>query len=130
MTIPDITAAFVAALLVVTGLSHVLHPGPWTRLFKDLLDRPYAGMLVGLPAFMTGLLVLLGHHEFSGVRTAVTLVGIAWTIKGTLYLLLPDLLRRIASRHADRTGHMRVAGAALVVLGSGIAMDLLLVGDR
>ncbi|MFM9997183.1 MAG: hypothetical protein ACKVU4_15450 [Phycisphaerales bacterium] len=110
---------YVAVLVIVTGLSHVLAPRHWGTLFKDLLPLPYAGLLVGLPSLMVGLWVVLSHNAWTpGIPLIVTLLGWGWTIKGTLYLLVPGLLRRIAGPHVDRPGHFVFGGVVLIVLGA------------
>lgn len=126
MNAPAIAAWYVAAFLVVCGLSHALHPQLWTRLFLDLLTRPYAGLVIGIPTLASGLLIVLAHPEWSwrpGV--IVTVAGWGWLLKGTLYQLYPGLLQRIATPHVRRPGHFRWTGAVMAVIGGLLAASLL-----
>ena len=59
----------------------------------------------------------------------VTLLGWAWTIKGTLYLLVPDLPARKLRHLAERPRHFVFAGVCLCILGVGVLAGVLPVGS-
>lgn len=108
----------VATLLIVVGLSHILHSKLWTAFFTDALQRPYAGLLVGALTLPVGLIVLLGHPRWTWDVTAiVTVVGIGWTAKGLLYLLHPPILRFAAARHLQHPNRFALAGFVIGALG-------------
>jgi uncharacterized protein YjeT (DUF2065 family) len=125
MLTPFIAAWFVAAVLVVCGLSHALHPRLWSEHFAGVLSRPDAGFVIGLPTFCAGVLIVLAHPEWGrGPGSLVTLIGWAWAIKGTLYLLAPELPRRLASGLVRRPQHLRWLGVVMVGLGAVVAWGL------
>ncbi|MCC6678005.1 MAG: hypothetical protein IT436_12750 [Phycisphaerales bacterium] len=126
MPTDTLAAFFVAVILAVLGLSHLFHPRAWADLFKDLLTRPYAGLIIGTFTLQTGLLVLLAHWTWKSTPgMVVTLIGAAWTCKGTLYLLHPSLVQRIATPHLGHPGRFRIAGAALLALSTVALLDVL-----
>jgi uncharacterized protein YjeT (DUF2065 family) len=126
MLTPFIAAWFVAAVLVVCGLSHALHPRLWSEHFAGVLSRPDAGFVIGLPTFCAGVLIVLAHPEWGrGPGSLVTLIGWAWAIKGTLYLLAPDLPRRLASRLVKHPRHFFWVGLVMTALGIVVGLDLL-----
>jgi uncharacterized protein YjeT (DUF2065 family) len=121
-----IAAWFVAAVLTVSGLSHLLHPRAWSAFFTDAFRWPGTAFVIGLLSFMTGLLIVLAHPAWPRRPEAlVTLIGWGWTIKGALYQLAPAVPMRLAAPNVKRPGHFRWAGGLLVVLGIAIGWDLL-----
>jgi uncharacterized protein YjeT (DUF2065 family) len=113
---------FVALLLLITGVSHVLRPRAWADFFVALFAQPQAGFIIGVPALLVGLFVLTAHPAWTpDTRSIVTLVGWAWSIKGTLYLLFPALPVRVGAPHMKRPAHFALAGLLL----AGVAGVLL-----
>src|SRR5690348_1205729 len=89
----------VAVSLLATGLSHALQPSLWAALFRDLLDRPYAALVIGVFTLPLGLFVVLTHNVWVlGVPVVVTVFGWAWTIKSVGYLLYPRALEKWRDR--------------------------------
>lgn len=124
MSTPNIAARFVALALIVSGLSHILRPREWAGLFIDLLKKPCAGLLIGLPTFMVGLPIVLAHQIWvPRPAVIVTIFGWGWTTKGLLYLLWPHLFQRVATRHLEHPERFRWAGLVLVLLGGAVAID-------
>ena len=125
MTIPTIAECFAAAILLVTGLSHVLHPRLWAQLFRDLFARPYAGLWMGTLTLLFGLPILFAHNAWTrDPRVIATVIGWGWSFKGTLYLLAPALPLKVAGPHIERPAHFAWAGAVGVVLGALLVVGI------
>ncbi|MCI0631934.1 MAG: hypothetical protein L0Y44_14920 [Phycisphaerales bacterium] len=129
MTLSRFIEWFTAIQLIVICLSHILQPRVWTDLFKDLFSRPYAGLVVGMFTLPFGLLIVLGHNVWvMDVPVIVTIIGFGWTIKGTLYLLVPGVSQRVARRHLDHPERFAIAGAVLGVIGAVVLVHLIVGG--
>jgi hypothetical protein len=115
-----ITERFVAISLLAIGLSHVCQPGQWSELFGDLIPKRYSGLVIGTFTLPLGLYIILTHNIW--VRdwpVFITIVGWGWTIKATLYLLIPGFVQRVAT--ADRLKPSKfVAAGALFAIGGGL----------
>jgi len=59
----------------------------------------------------------------------VTLLGWAWTIKGTLYLLVPDLPARKFKHIVERPRHFVIAGVCLCAFGVGLLLSAVPIGS-
>lgn len=112
---------FVAILLLATGVSHMVQPRLWAQLFVDVLQKPYGGLFIGAMTLPLGLFVALGHNVW-GLRppVIVTIVGWGWTIKSTIYLLYPQALNKVATRHMERPHRFIPAGAVMALLGGAV----------
>jgi hypothetical protein len=122
----NIDIAIVIAL-VVTALSHILRPRAWIEFFQMLRDKGDAGVfVVALLHLPLGLLIIAFHNHWGGWPTVLTVIGWAWTIKGTLYLTFPRIgmfwLRRLS---VDRSYELVVGGIMLLVLAGVVAVPLL-----
>ena len=107
----------VAALLAITGISHILHPRLWTEFFRDLLSRPYAGFVLGVPTLLSGLAIVAAHNEWAWRPGVIaTVIGWSWSLKGALYLLAPGLPARLARPHLARPARFVAAGVVLLFL--------------
>ncbi len=117
---------YTAILLIVTGVSHLTAPVQWTQFFKELLAKPWGGLLLGLMHLLPALAIVIAHNEWNlSPGLIVTLLGWGWTIKGSLYLIWPWIPGRIAPRHLERPDRFRIAGLFLVVLGLAVLAGLL-----
>src|SRR5262245_53886452 len=113
-----IAAWYVAAIFLVCGLSHALHPRLWVELFTDLLARRYAAFYIGLANLASGLVIALAHPQWTWTPAVIaTIVGWAWIVKGAVYLLLPGTLVRVAKPNVSRPGRFRWAGALMAAVG-------------
>ncbi len=121
---------FTGALLLILGLSHVVCPKAWSGLFSDLFVRPYSGLWIGMLTLPVGLLLVVTHNIWvADLGLIVTLLGWAWTIKGTLYLLVPGLPARKFKHLVERPGHFVIAGVCLCAFGVAVFVHVLPVGS-
>ncbi len=121
---------FTAALLLITGVSHLVCPGAWSNLCIDLFRRPHSGLWIGLLTLPVGLLLVVTHNVWvADLTVIVTLLGWAWTIKGTLYLLFPGLPARKLKHIVERPRHFVIAGVCLCAFGVGVLVSVLPIGS-
>ena len=112
-----------ALLYLITGLSHLIQPKVWIRLFIALRQQQEVGAF--LNAYMhlpLGALIVTFHDVWSGPALLVTLIGWALTLKGTLYFLAPQIaIRSMARVSLDRTWEFRAAGIVGIGLAAAVA---------
>lgn len=119
-----------AALLLILGASHLVCPKAWSNLLSDLFARSYGGLWIGMLTLPVGLLLIVTHNVWvADLSVIVTFLGWGWTIKGTLYLLVPDLPARKFRHLVERPRHFVLAGVCLCVLGVGVLAGVLPVGS-
>ncbi len=117
----------VALCCFVIGLSHILQARAWAELFIHWRERGAAGVLyTGLLHFALGAVIVAFHNVWSGgVPIVVTVLGWAWVVKGSLYLVYPKHGMRMLNRvSTERAWEFVVAGAVLVVLSVLISYSL------
>jgi uncharacterized protein YjeT (DUF2065 family) len=116
---------FTAALLLILGASHIAAPAAWSGLFADLLQRPYAGLWIGMLTLPLGLLLILTHNIWvADLGLITTLLGWSWAIKGTLYLLVPGWPARRFKLLVQHPKHFMIAGVFLCAFGVGILANV------
>lgn len=126
MTLHLIAEWYTAVLLIVTGLSHITAPRPWAEFFRDLLARPWGGLVLGLMYLIPSLPLLLAHNIWAlAPSLVVTLLAWGWTIKGSLYLICPSVPGRVASRHLEHPGRFRIAGVVPIALGGIVLLGMI-----
>lgn len=126
MSIPLLIEWFVSLVLIVTCVSHIAQPRAWVELFIDLLRKPYGGLVIGIFTVQTGLIVVICHNIWVlDAAVIVTVIGWGWTIKGTLYLLMPSLPQKVARRHLEHPQRFAIAGMVGLVIGGIVLMRLL-----
>lgn len=121
---------FVTILILATGLSHALQPARWADLFRDLLPRPYAALYVGVFTLPLGLLIVLTHNVWiADWAVIVTIMGWSWTIKSSLYLMLPATLDRFRDKAAGPRAERNfvLVGSIMAVLGCVMVWRFLLI---
>ena len=116
----------IVILLVATALSHILRPRVWIEFFHMLRAKGDAGVfVVGMIHLPLGALIVAFHNHWGGWQTVATVIGWGWMIKGTLYLIFPQIgmfwLRRLS---IERSHEFVVGGVALLVLAGIVAFPL------
>lgn len=87
------------------------------------LRKPSVFFLIGTVEFMVGLLLVLGHQQWSGFfPSVISLFGWLVLIEGALYLFLPrrsvvHMLARVSRTDVIKAG-------AIVTLGLGVILTL------
>jgi uncharacterized protein YjeT (DUF2065 family) len=108
-----------ALSMIIIGLSHVMAPHAWVALFmKVRAQGEAAGLLNAFIHLPLGLIIIAFHPVWSGLAVIVTLLGWAWTFKGTVYLLWPQLARKSMARVSpERAWEFRAAGIFSLLIG-------------
>jgi len=116
----------VALCCLVIGLSHIIQPRAWAKLFIDWRGKGEVGAFyTGLLHFQFGVLIVAFHNVWEGIPIIVTIMGWAWTLKGTLYLTYPRWPLRMLERVSlERAWEFAVAGVVLLGVGLLISYSL------
>ena len=116
----------VGSILGATGLSHALASAAWGKLIGDLARLSYGGLIIGLTAFLTGLVVVLLHNRWVlAPGLLVTILGWAWLAKGLIYLIYPELLGRVARGAIENPKKFRPIGWIMLAVGIGLLAEAL-----
>ncbi len=118
---------FSILIFAVIGLSLLLQPLAWARLFSWLRREGEAGSIMyGLFCLVIGALIVSFHRVWFGLLTVLTIVGWLQVIKGLIHLLAPAVgLRLMAIASEDRTGIYRLGGVISLALAAIIYAALL-----
>ena len=110
---------FAAINLIAAGLSHILQPRAWGAFFRMLHEKGAPGNFIN--AFLAlgmGALIVAFHNVWSGVPMLLTIYGWASVLKGTLFLIRPEIgLRSMERGLSMEPRGWAVAGFVLVALG-------------
>ena len=125
MTVELLIERVTAVGLLVIGLSHFLRAPMWAALFEEWRRNHFLPFYLGWLYLTIGTVIALGHNVWAwDLVVIVTLLGWAWTLKGTLYLVWPGLLTRIIETAlAEKDAHARKfapVGAFMAVIGAGL----------
>ncbi len=103
---------------LVIGLSHLLRHREWAEVFGLLRKHPSGGALLsGMISLGMGSLIVVFHNVWSDASVMLTVLGWAFVIKGSLWLLFPGLGQRSLARvNAENSRKFGVAGVAMVGL--------------
>lgn len=123
MTVELLIERVIAVGLLVIGLSHFFRAQLWADLFEEWRRNRFLPFYLGWLYLTIGTVIALGHNVWVwDFIVIVTLLGWAWTLKGILYLLWPNLLTRLAERGMAPDQHpehkFAFAGVLMVVIGA------------
>jgi hypothetical protein len=103
---PTLADWLVGILLLVLGVSHIVHSRLWSEFFVDLMAKQYAAFWIAMFTFPVGFLIVLTHNRWEwSPLVIVTVAGWGWSAKSLLYLLAPGVPFRVA---AQRIGEPRL----------------------
>ncbi len=114
-----LTAQIVAVMLIAVGLSNVLWSGTWADMITGSLTsrHPAAmGLLSGSIGLLLGLAVVLSGPPTEGPLIITAVVGWIMIAKGSLWLLVPPMMLRLAPRRASTAASLHVATGLLAVI--------------
>ena len=124
----QLIASIFAITLTLLGLSYLLRPGQWARLYRDFEQEPRQFIPTGLLMFITGLFVAIGFNDWSSTWPIfITAMGWLMALEAGLFLLNPSLVgwmfRRIGERQVT---YLRLGGFLLFGLGCLLSWEYLL----
>lgn len=117
----------VAISYLVIGLSHIIQPRVWARLFIMFREKGEVGSLLnGLLHFPLGVVIVSFHNVWSGIPLVVTLMGWGLVLKGLIYLTYPKHGMSMLARVSLEKSRGFIAVGVLAVALSGLIMFPLL----
>lgn len=123
MTVELLIERVMAVGLLVVGLSHWLRAQMWADLVADWRQNRFLPFYLGWLYLTIGTVIALGHNVWAwDLVVIVTLLGWAWTLKGILYLLWPNLLTRVVAKSLAPDQHpehkFALVGVLMAVIGA------------
>ncbi len=116
-----------AFAFMVAGASHVLHGRRWASFFEPIFENEGGPFLIAILTLPLGLAIVATHNVWSwDFGVFFTLYGWCALIKGTLYLLAPQVPLKIATKRIRTPRHFAYAGIVLIVWGAAIGYDAFL----
>ncbi|MEM6468249.1 MAG: hypothetical protein AAF802_01675 [Planctomycetota bacterium] len=119
MTLTHPVEALLAIPLLVTGVSHILHPVVWKEFFEELHAMGSRGVLwrtFALELWPAAVIVTF-HQQWSWPGLPITLYGHALMVKVIVSLCFPALgLRSLAMAKTHGKTGFRSAGIVLCLL--------------
>ncbi|HVZ93282.1 MAG TPA: hypothetical protein VG797_02115 [Phycisphaerales bacterium] len=115
--VPLFVERFLAPLLIIVGLSHIIAARQWVAFFNEILPKPWAGLAIGMFTLPLGLAIAISHNIWvPHFPVVTTIIGWGMSIKGALYLLIPGLPARVAGKLMN-PATMMIGGLIAIVLG-------------
>lgn len=112
-------AQLIGPTLVVMGIGLLIKPKGFQDLADEFINSRALIFLAGVLAFVPGLAIVLSHNVWTADwRVIITILGWLAVIGGAVRILLPREVARIARTMLGRAIVVRVAGAAVVLVGS------------
>ena len=123
MEISLVAAKILGLYLVVSGLFMIFRGKTLPHMMKDFFDHPAVLYLAGvILIFLSSLFLLQGNIWDGTWRTVITIVAWATLIKGIVYILAPDMLRKMVTKKLMDTVNLYgfiaiIAGVYLFYIG-------------
>jgi hypothetical protein len=127
--VKELIEQFFAIAFLVVGVSHALQPGRWSVFFQELRKTGHAGFVIALFTLPSGLVIVLGHNEWSGVPVILTVAGWGMTLKSVVYLLAPEKAERVIPDEGPGVRKFVAVGIAIAVAGALLAWHAFLRGS-
>lgn len=123
MTLEHLVERVIAAGLLVIGLSHWLQAKMWAELFEEWRRDRFLPFYLGWLYLTIGTVIAFGHNVWAwDLVVLVTLLGWAWTLKGILYLLWPNVLTRVIEKQLpagqNHAGKFALVGGCMALVGA------------
>lgn len=124
MTTHQLIEAALGLLLLVVGLSQLLHRRAWATTFAPLLRHPATPILAGLYALMFGLVIAAAHNVWGGISLVTSLLGWWLILVGVGCLLAPGAAGRWLSRISITPNLVLLGGVVRMALGLVIGLGI------
>ncbi len=114
---------------LVTGISHIVQPRVWAKLFIDMHNKGEVGsFLNAFLHFPLGVVIVSFHNVWSGLPVVLTLMGWGLVLKSVIYLVFPAFgVKALARVSLERSWEFTVAGLFSIGL-SGLLIFVLVRG--
>jgi uncharacterized protein YjeT (DUF2065 family) len=118
----EIIARVIGPIYVIAGLGMLINPANYQSMIKGFIKCQVIGYLGGLMALAAGLLIIAVHYDWSSLFTGLIAL-LAWlaVLKGSVLLIMPDLVKRISAPFAESILALRIGGLGAVILGGYLA---------
>lgn len=126
-TVAEGVELVVAPAMILMGVSHIVRPDMWTKLFGQLHAMGTTGVIYRtfMLELWPAMAILTLHQVWSGPGIVLTVYGIALSAKCAVAMLFPEIgLRSMAmARHGARS--FVPGGVMLVAIGVSCVWALL-----
>lgn len=111
----------------IIGLSHVVQPRVWARLFIEIRNKGEVGsFIVAFIHLPLGILIVGFHDVWQGVPLLLTLCGYGWTLKGLIYFVFPKMGLKMMSRVSlERSREFVIPGMVLIGIGGLLTLSII-----
>ena len=114
-------AEIAGPILLLVGLSVLLHAKAWQRLFDKWQKDHFSLFPLMILTTILGLVVISMYNVWEwNVWILVTLVGWAMLLKGVIYLLLPGSTLKEALSLGKNLGILYFGGLVWAVIGAAL----------
>jgi len=116
----SVVAHVVSVVMFVLGVSYLVQAREWIRVSREVIEAPHRFLVPALAMLATGVAIISVHNDWVPAWTlAITLSGWILVVKGTLFLVLPQMATKFARwPEAVLVASIRAAGAMLAALGA------------
>lgn len=121
MTVVQSIEIFTGLNLLVIGLSHTLRPKAWVHFFEFLSSKGEVGNFFNaMISLGMGTIIVAFHWDWNGAMMIVTIYGLLLTLKGSLYLIVPEFgLKSISGKQVKRRNFISI-GIIMSLVGAFI----------
>lgn len=111
-------AQLLGVVLVVVGLSLLLHTSFYQKMYKKIVQDEVMLIFSGILALVIGTVIVLAHNVWeSSWVVIITLFGWIALVKGVLLLLLPSETAELTAKWFKGKGLLIFAGLFYLILG-------------
>jgi uncharacterized protein YjeT (DUF2065 family) len=116
----SVAAHVVSIVMFVLGISYLVRTREWIRVSREAIESPHRFMMPALAMLTTGAAIVSVHNSWVPAWSiAITLAGWILVLKGTLFLVLPQMVTKFANwSEGALRAWIRVAGVSLAVIGA------------
>lgn len=108
--------------LLIYGVSHMAQRGLWVEFLTQATKHRFGAFFIAMPTLAIGLVIVAGHNVWVlGIPVITTLLGWAYVIKASIYLLWPKTVRRVMPGSENTDKALFAVGFGMAALGAVMA---------
>ena len=116
MEISLVVAKVLGTYFIISGVFLLFRGKTLAAMIKDLFDHPAILYITGAMLVILSSLFLVEHNTWDGTwRTIITLFAWATLLKGTMYILAPEVLHKMVTKKL--LDSISVYGVVIVAVG-------------